>query len=294
MSKKNRVAIVTDSCSSLRPEHSLVKEMDIDVMPISINFFINNQLVSCKDLDISSDEFYKRMTESQKVPQTSGINSNDALTIYEKLSKKTDSIISIHISKKMSEASFEGLSSAKKEILKKRPELVIEIVDSQQLSFGEALLVEEAARLSQNGLKIEDIKTKILEMIPRIQVVAAFSNLKNLSQSGRIGTRIAALAGSLLSIYPFFDVQDGNIMPLGAVRSFDKAMNKIVEKVGYEKQLGKPTKMIVMHTNDEEAAKQLVAKLTKVYQGQIPIYEAGQVIGVHGGQGGVGVAVLRD
>lgn len=292
--EKNRVAVVTDSCSSLRPENSLVKDLGINILPITINFFKDKEIISYKDLEISFDEFYQKMADSQKVPQTSGILRNDALTLYKKLAQTSDSIISIHISKKMSEASFEGVSAAKTEILTQRPELVIEIIDSQQLSFGEALLVEEAARLSQQGAKIEEIKTKVLDLIPQIQVFAAFSNLKNLTQSDRIGTRIAAFAGSLLSIYPYFDVEEGSIVPLGAARSFKKAMTNIVEKIGDEKQLGKPTKMVVVHTNDEEAAKELVTKLSKIYQGQIPIYEAGQVIGVHGGQGGVGVAVLRQ
>lgn len=88
--EKNRVAVVTDSCSSLRPENSLVKDFGINILPITINFFKDKEIISYKDLEISFDEFYQKMADSQKVPQTSGILRNDALTLYKKLAQTSD------------------------------------------------------------------------------------------------------------------------------------------------------------------------------------------------------------
>lgn len=283
------VEVITDSGASIRPEDKEAKEYNVTIVPLNITFFENGQPKSYDDLDFTPWELYRRIRESEELPQTSGAMIGKITEVYKELSKKTDSIISIHITSKHSvawESAVQGAEIAREKI----PELSIEVIDSRQISLGTWFLAELAAKLSQEGISLEEIKNEVLITVPKIQLYAALSTLDNIIKGGRVPT-LAGYLGKALKIMPVLGVIDGEIKDVGKVRSVGKARKEMVRRVeGEEKEI---VKMAVLHTNDLEAAKEVREALAEFYKGKIPIYEAGPVLGVHAGEGAAGVVFQR-
>lgn len=284
-----RVEVVTDSGASIRPEDKEAKEYNITIVPLNITFFEDGQPKSYDDLEFTPGEFYRKMRESKELPQTSGAVIGKIAKIYEELSGKTDSIISIQITSKHSvawESAVQGAEMTQAKI----PELSIEVIDSRQISLGTWFLAELAAKLSQEGASLEEIKNEVLITIPKIQLYAALSTLDNIIKGGRVPT-LMGYVGKTLNILPVLGVFDGEIKDIGKVRTVGKARKEMIKKVeGEEKEI---VRMAVLHTNDPEAAEEVREALAEFYKGKIPIYEAGPVLGVHAGEGAVGVAFQR-
>ncbi|GAH27532.1 unnamed protein product [marine sediment metagenome] len=118
----SRIAIVTDSTSDI--PKNMVKELDIKVIPLTVIFDKESFLDDGKEITIS--EFYKKIRLAEKLPTTTVPSPKYFIETYTDILQKYDSIISIHISKKMS-GTVNAAELSKKEI----PGKDIEIIDSE-------------------------------------------------------------------------------------------------------------------------------------------------------------------
>ncbi|MGB6881987.1 MAG: DegV family protein [Microgenomates group bacterium] len=290
MSQERKVAVVTDSGTSIRPEDKLAKEYGVTIVPLEIKFYENGEFVSYADLDITPQEFYDRMRSSEKIPQTSGAVPGRICEIYNKLAKKTDSIISVHITSKHSVA-WESAVLGKNLAEEDNPELLIEVIDSGQISIGTWWPAQIAAGLSQLGAGIEEIKEEVLEAITKIELRAVLESFENLKKGGRAREIAKAYFASLLKIYPVIGLKRGKLTMFDRERTASKARQRMVEMVG---DAGELVRVALLHTNALELAKGVKESLAKIYKKPIPIFEAGTVLGVHAGEGAVGVAFQKS
>ena len=91
------IRIVTDSTADLSEE--LREELGIASIPLIVRFGAD----TFRDgLDISSGEFYERLTTESEFPSTSQPSVGEFLELYREVAKEADSIISIHISSELS------------------------------------------------------------------------------------------------------------------------------------------------------------------------------------------------
>src|SRR5699024_5080602 len=101
-----KVAIVTDSTAYIPKE--LIDMLTIYDIPLSVNFGDESY---AEDIDITSEEFYVRLQEEKALPTTSQPAIGAFIELYEKLEQSYDTVISIHLSKKIS-GTFETAKSA--------------------------------------------------------------------------------------------------------------------------------------------------------------------------------------
>jgi DegV family protein with EDD domain len=181
------VKIVTDSTAYLLPK--TLAEYDVRVVPIKIAF--GNEVFS-EGVDITNQEFYRRLTKSSTPPTTSQPPVSDFVSVYSELSSLGHPIFSIHLSAKLS-GTINSALAARKEF----PEAQIEVVD--WLSMGMGLLVVAAARAAEKGEELAQIKAKIKQLAPCVSIFAMVDTLKYARRGGRIGAA-KALVGSLLNI----------------------------------------------------------------------------------------------
>ncbi|KPJ70273.1 hypothetical protein AMJ51_02400 [Microgenomates bacterium DG_75] len=285
-----KVEVVTDSGTSIRPEAKEAKEAKVTIIPLEVKFYENGKFVPYYDLDVSPDEFYRKMLKGEKLPQTSGNVTGKMIETYKKISQKTDSIISIHITSKHSVAWESAVLSARLAQEEIPKEVFIEVIDSKQISLGTWYLTEHAAKLSQKGVDLEQIKEEVLEMIPKIQLLAVLESFENLKKGGRADDIVKAYLASLLQIYPIIGLKEGKLVQFDRARSPKKARGRMVEMVG---DSGKLVRMAVLHTRVPELAREVKENLAEIYEGEIPIYEAGPVLGVHAGEGAVGIVFQK-
>ena len=114
--------------------------------------------------------------------------------------------------------------------------------------------------------------------------------MKYLAKSGRISSVQSLLAG-VLSIKPILGVKDGLVDVVAKVRSYPKALQRLISLVEERFPEG-VTNIAVLHANalkEAEEFKELIAQRFEPIN--IFIAEMSASLAVHGGQGMLGIAV---
>ena len=123
-------------------------------------------------------------------------------------------------------------------------------------------------------------------MREHVQAYFSVATLEFLRRGGRIG-RASALLGSVLQVKPVLCIRDGLVTPLERVRTFDRALNRIVE-LTREVDRGKGLCVIVGHADAEADAERVARELEPLAE-TLMIQPLGPVVGAHAGPGVVGV-----
>lgn len=274
------IKIVADSACDI-PE-KMAEKLGIKVVPL----FLNIDNISYKDgIDISRKEFYERLPQLKNFPKTAAPGPDQFKSVYENLAKEGASgIISIHISESLSNTVLSAKQGASN--FTKVP---IEVVDSQNLSLGAGLLVLAAAKAALEGLKITEIKRKILELTKRTYTVAAIDTLEYLKRGGRMSIAVAQL-GTLLKIKPILKMNRGD-PTAERVRTSRRAMERLVELL---QMLSPLQELHYVHTNSPAQLKDFKEKTTKLIpENSNPLtVSVTPVLGVHLGPGAVGFSCI--
>jgi len=152
------------------------------------------------------------------------------------------------------------------------------------MSLG--LLVLVASALAQQGLDAAAVERRIVEMKPNFHTYLSVATLEFLRRGGRIG-RASALLGSVLRVKPVLCIRDGLVTPLERVRTFDRALNRVIE-LTREVDRGKGLCLIVGHA-DAQADAERVGRALEPIADTLMIQPLGPVVGAHAGPGVVGV-----
>ncbi|MBI3737924.1 MAG: DegV family EDD domain-containing protein, partial [Chloroflexi bacterium] len=99
--------IVTDGAADMPPAWE--KEFDIQVIPINITFGDKTYL---QYVDLDNAGFYKMVDETKKIPKTAQPSPHQFVEFYRKIAKKGDTIISIHVTSKLSGTYASAVSAA--------------------------------------------------------------------------------------------------------------------------------------------------------------------------------------
>jgi DegV family protein with EDD domain len=270
------VAIVTDSTADLPP--ALAAARGVTVVPLTLHLDGQSLL---DGVDITPAEFYRRLPAATTHPTTSQPSPGRFAETYTALLQNHESILSIHISEKLS-GTFDSARQAAEMIDPKR----IRVVDSGVASMSLGLIALVASTLSARSADAEAIEAKVIAMKPHLQTYFSVATLEFLRRGGRIG-RANALLGSVLQVKPVLCIRDGLVTPLERVRTFERALNRVIE-LTRELDRGKGVCIIVGHA-DAEADAERIARELKPIADTLMIQPLGPVVGAHAGPGVVGV-----
>ena len=273
------VRIVTDSTAGLSEAQK--DELGIATIPLVVRFGAD---AFREGIDMSSAEFYERLTTDSQFPSTSQPSAGEFLELYRELAKDADSIISIHISSELSGTCESARTALRDEDL----DATVDVIDSRSVAIGLGHLAVVAAEMARHGSDREIIVEAIERLIPDLRIGFAVSTLEYLRRGGRIGGAQAFL-GSLLRIRPVLHVHDGRVEPLDRARSFGKAVDRLIRYID-EESTGNLAYCGIMHVRNEDGAAQLKDQVAsrfdveRWYEGELSA-----VVGSHAGPGLVGV-----
>jgi DegV family protein with EDD domain len=270
------VAIVTDSTADLPPQ--LVKGRSITTVPLTLNFEGRSLL---DGVDIRPSEFYRKLPNATTHPTTSQPSAGRFAETYGELLRNHAEIVSIHISEKLSGTYASAVQGAEMTDANH-----IYVVDSQLVSMSLGLLTLAASEIANQGADAKLIVQRVTAMRDRVQTFFSVATLEFLRRGGRIG-RASALLGSVLQVKPVLCIRDGLVTPLERVRTFDRALNRIVE-LTREVDGGKGLCVIVGHADAEADAERVARELDPIAE-TLMIQPLGPVVGAHAGPGVVGV-----
>jgi DegV family protein with EDD domain len=273
---KLSVAVVTDSTADLPPE--LATSRSITVVPLTLNFDGQSLL---DGVDIKPEDFYRRLPGATTHPTTSQPSPGRFAEAYSALLAEYDNVISIHISEKLSGTYASALQAAELTDPKR-----VRVVDSQLASMSLGLIALTASAMASKGADVEAIESKVLNMRRHVQTYFSVATLEFLRRGGRIG-RAGALLGSVLQVKPVLCIRDGQVTPLERVRTFERALNRIVE-LTREVDRGHGVCVIVGHADAQADAERIGRELEPIAE-TLMIQPLGPVVGAHAGPGVVGV-----
>lgn len=278
------VAIVTDSTACI--PQPILEELNIHWLP----YYIHRGEESLRDMvTITPADFYAWLETATELPHTAIPGPGEYLEMYQKLAQKGfRQIASIHMTSKGSGA-FQAAKNAREMLKDLLPEMVVEVIDTLNVSMCHGWMVIEAAREAIRGNSLKGVVDRVSQLIPVTRMLQTADTLKYLYMGGRIG-RAQHLAGSLLNLKPIISMEDGIIVSLGTARSRKRAYRMMVEKI--EAVVGRNGRIKIAYVHaaaleEAEKIRDLVeARLTPV---ETIFSELSPALGVHTGPGTAGL-----
>lgn len=239
--------IVTDGAADLLPGWG--KEYGIDMIPVNIMFGEKSYL---QGVELDNEGFYKLVDESKRIPKTSQPSPHQFVEFYRRMAQKGDTILSIHITAKLS-GTYASAVSAAEEL---KGEFNVIPIDSAVGSLGIGLMCREARKMERAGKSVDEIIKYIEEIKSRILVILTLDTLEYAKMSGRVGAMQAALA-SLLNVKPIAVLQDGVLNMADKVRTRKAALARVIA-MAKEQYGDKPVYLAVVHARDPKSGQALL------------------------------------
>jgi len=272
------VKIITDSTSDIPRE--LARTLSIEIMPVYVKF---GDEVYRDGVDISGDGFYRKLASSFVNPFTSPPAPADFFKMYLDRLKDAESIVSIHISAKIS-GTYSSALKAKK-LLKEKDR--VEVIDSHFTSVGLALIVIAAARLANTGESLANIIEETQRNINQIRLLGLVDTTKYLVAGGRTNRAIAAVA-DIFRIKPLLTFKDGEVVRRGLARTYLRGLDDLSEFVETAPNI---QDLAIAYSNIRSQAEELRKRLGSPFPAEkILLAQIGAGLGVHMGPGALVVA----
>jgi DegV family protein with EDD domain len=275
-----KIAIVTDSTTDL--PSGLASEYDIHVVPLSVIFEDKKYIDDGKSIKLK--DYYRKLKNSQDMPMAAQPSPGEFLKLYSELLKDHESIISIHISSKLS-GTYNSAILAQKQL----NNAGINIVDSGLVHMSCGFMAIEASRLASQDLDAPEILKQVEIFKKSIGSYFCPFTLENLIKGGRMG-RLKGVFASMLEIKPILTLKGGEVALYKKARKWEQAKEEIINAIKTDTA---GCNDIVISVGDVDAADEADAicgrLMDEVEPREMIRTEVGIVVGSHLGIGGLGV-----
>lgn len=246
--------IVTDGAVDVPAEW--YKEYDIQRIPINVHF--GEEKTFIQDVELDQDGFYKLIDgKNLPHPKTSQPSPHQFVEFYKKAAQPGDTVLSIHITSKLS-GTYASCVSAAEEL---KDSYNIVPVDTLSGSLATAFMCRSARKMERAGKSAEEIVSFIEGVRGKSHIILTLDTLEYAKRSGRVGTLSAALA-SVLNVKPIAMLKDGLVEMTDRVRTRKTAIERVIE-LGKQAVGDAPVSLGVVHARDEAACKNLLEEAKK-------------------------------
>lgn len=268
------IRIITDSTSDLQLKETA--ELNVEMGHLKVNF--GNETFVDK-INITNEEFYKKLKESKELPTTTLVNPEEFAEIFNKY--PNDEIIGIFISSELS-GTYQSAVLAKE--MSERENIYI--IDSRTVTMGLALLVRHAVKLREDGKTAKEIVDEITELSEKVKMIAIIDTLKYLVKGGRLSAVSGALGG-VLGVKPIIAVTGGKVETVAKERGHAKTISKVIELLNEPFSIDKEMPVVFGYSENTTELEDLKKQLTGIKEEKSVII--GSVVGTHAGPGAYGI-----
>lgn len=279
------VRIITDSASDMSPaEHPA-----LSVLPLSVTFGTD---VHMDGVDIDHQRFYEMLVERDELPKTGQVNPYAFSQVIAEAREAGDEAVIITVGAKLS-----GTNQSARTALAEAPGGDVYVVDSNNVTLGERVLVEYALRLVDEGQGAAQIAAAVEAVRDRVVVIGLLETLEYLVRGGRLSAAAGAV-GTLLNVKPVVAVEDGLIVQLGKARGSKNGRNLLNQKVEKAGGIDFSMPLALGYTGLSDAVlKKYIEDSAALWaghtEGELPVQTIGATIGTHVGPGAVAVAFFQ-
>ena len=132
-----KIAVVTDSTSNLPPE--VARQYGIAIVPIYLSW---DGRVYRDGVDITPDEVYQEMRQSQNSFHTSTPSAGDFLQTYLRLGRAAEGVVSVHLPPELSGT----IQSAQLAAILAADEVPVRVINARTAAMGAGFVTLAAAR----------------------------------------------------------------------------------------------------------------------------------------------------
>lgn len=281
------IRFVIDSAADIPPAEA--EQLGMLHVPLTVRF---EDGAEYRDgVDLTTREFYDKLACCKVLPVTSQVPPSEFENAIRPLVESGDSVIIFTLSSGLS-GTYQSACIAAESVAGD-----VYVVDTENVSPGQRILVQRAMQLRDLGMDAKAIKDTIDREKKKVRLIASLDTLENLKKGGRISPAVA-FAGTLLGIKPVIGIVDGKVEMIGKARgskNVNNLLRQLIEKSGGI-DFSKPF-CLAYSGMDDSLLQRYIADSKDLYEGKtdkLPIAMVGSVIGTHAAAGAVAVTFFSN
>ena len=277
------IKILSDSTCDLSTE--LLEKNNITLVPLTI---IKDDKPYADGVTITPDDIFNHVAAGGSLCTTTALCAAEYQEWFEKFAKDYDGIVHINIGS--------GFSSCHQNACIAASEFDnVVVIDSQNLSTGQGLVVLEACRLAQTASSLAELKTALDAYTERVEASFLLDRLEYMVKGGRCSAA-AALGANLLNLKPCIEVKGGKMAVVKKYRgNYAKSLAAYVkDRIANRDDLDLNT-LFVTNTPVTDECMQAVMNAVNEFSRFETMYHttAGCTMSCHCGPGTLGVLFVR-
>lgn len=277
------IKILSDSTCDLSAE--LLKEHDITLVPLTV---IKDGKEYKDGVTITPADIFAHVAAGGALCSTSANSVGEYEEKFAKYASSYDGVLLITIGSGFSSC-YQNACIAASDFEN------VKVVDSQNLSTGQGLVVLEACRLAKECATLDELHQKVQAFTEKVEASFLVDKLVYLAKGGRCSS-VAALGANLLNLKPCIDVKDGKMGVSKKYRGkYAKCLGSYVQERLADRDDIRRDILFVTKTEVSDEEYQCVMEAVQEYGHFETVYEtlAGCTVSCHCGPGTLGVLFVR-
>lgn len=277
------IKIISDSTCDLSAE--LIRQHNITITPLIV---VKNDEEFRDGTTITPAEIFAHVAAGGSLCSTAALNMGIYQEEFEKYADSYDGVIHISIGSGFS-SSYQNACLAADEFDNVR------VIDSQNLSTGQGLVVLKACELARTATSLDELADTLREFTTHVEASFLVDKLDYLVKGGRCSSA-AALGANLLNLKPCIEVKDGKMSVTKKYRgNYAKCLGNYVKDRLEGRQDLDNSILFVTQTVVSDECNSAVMEAIRTYGKFDTVHEttAGCTISCHCGPGTLGVLFVR-
>ncbi len=291
-----RVHVLTDSTADLSVLDA--RRHGVEIVPVSIVF---GSEVFMDGIDISPDEFHRRIGRGGELPVTNPATRGEFLSVYRRV-VPTGDVLAVLCSSRLS-GSYDNARAAAEDGLDElralrrerqvQAEPRIRILDSGQCSGPLGMMAVLATRLLKGGASLEETARRVESIGRRFTTLLTVTTLEFLRRGQSLrptpaGGRPAAGTRWVLKLV------EGGLEPVDTVIGVEAAHRRMLELAAADVEPDRPVLATVVHASEPAQAAALRGLVERSFRvAELQQHPIGPAVTCNAGPGAVGIGLFQ-
>ena len=278
-----KIKIISDSTCDLPAE--LIQRHNIAITPLIV---MKNDEEYYDGETIIPADIFAHVAAGGNLCSTAARSVGFYQDEFAKYAEEYDGIIHISIGSLLS-SSFQNATLAAEEFDNVR------VVDSQNLSSGQGLVVLKACELAQTATDLDALKAELDAFTQKVESSFIVDKLDYLAKGGRCSA-VAALGANLLNLKPCIEVRNGKLEVVKKYRgNFTKCITAYIKDRLADREDLDTQNLFIAHTVISDEANAAIQEAVGTYGKFDAVYQttAGCTISCHCGPGTAGLLFVK-
>lgn len=278
-----KIKVLADSTCDLSKE--IVEKFNIGIVPLTV---IKDGQQYLDNVTITPAEIFAHVANGGDLCSTTAVSIGEYQDFFATYAKEYDAVVHINLGSGFS-SSHQNACLAAEEFDN------VYVIDSQNLSTGQGLVVLEACRLAETATDMAAMVQQLEQFTTRVEASFLVDKLTYLVRGGRCSSA-KALGANLLNLKPCIEVKDGKMIVGKKYRgNFIKSLPAYVKDRLEGREDLDEMNVFITNTPVDDACYAAVEEAVATYGHFQNVYKtnAGCTVSCHCGPGTLGVLYVR-